>query len=207
MIAIIDYGAGNLRSVVNAFEAIGYSPTVTNNPADLKESSAIVLPGVGAFGDGMNIIHEMNLVEALNEQVLAKQKPFLGICLGMEFLACESHELGNHAGLGWVDGIVERIAPNDEATYRIPHIGWNNLDIVRSSTLFEGLEDPPAFYFLHSYQLVVADSCAEVIKSTCWHGTTITASIERDNIFAVQFHPEKSQRAGLKLLENFARLA
>lgn len=207
MITIIDYGAGNLRSVVNAFEAIGQSPTVTNNPADLNESSAIVLPGVGAFGDGMSIIHKMNLVEALNEQVLAKQKPFLGICLGMEFLARESYELGNHAGLGWVDGIVERIAPNDDATYRIPHIGWNNLEIVRPSTLFEGLEDSPTFYFLHSYHLVVADSCAEAIKSTCWHGTTITASIEKDNIFAVQFHPEKSQRAGLKLLENFARLA
>jgi glutamine amidotransferase len=205
LIAIIDYGAGNLRSVVNAFEAIGQEPRVTRDPADLAGASAIVLPGVGAFGDGMKTLRHLHLVEALNEQVLGHKKPYLGICLGLQFLARESSEHGAHAGLGWIAGSVQKIVPRDNG-YRIPHMGWNDIQISRPSPLFEGLEAEPTFYFLHSYHLVVAEEWRQVVTATCWHGTAIIASVQKDNIHAVQFHPEKSQRNGLTVLENFVKL-
>ena len=205
MIAVIDYGAGNLRSVVNAFEAIGQQPLVTNNPADLTRASAIVLPGVGAFGDGMKTLRDLNLIEALNEQIIGKKKPYLGICLGLQFLAREGFEHGTHKGLGWIDGTVQRIVPNDDK-YRIPHIGWNDIQVRQPIPLFENLEEEPVFYFVHSYHLVVEGDSPDVVTSTCWHGTAVTASVQKDNVYAVQFHPEKSQQNGLKLLENFVEL-
>lgn len=205
MIAIIDYGAGNLRSVVNAFEAIGQKPRVTRDPADLAAAVAVVLPGVGAFGDGMKTLRQMHMIEALNEEVMGKKKPYLGICLGLQFLARESSEHGIHQGLGWVSGTVQKIVPAG-GQYRIPHMGWNNIQIVRPCPLFHGLNPEPTFYFVHSYHLVMDEGKQEIVTATCWHGTTITAGIRQDNIFAVQFHPEKSQENGLKVLENFARL-
>jgi glutamine amidotransferase len=205
LIAIIDYGAGNLRSVVNAFEAIGQKPRVTGDPGDLAAASAIVLPGVGAFGDGMKTLRQMNMIEALNDQVIGKKKPYLGICLGLHFLAQNSYEHGIHEGLGWIAGSVQRIVPGDDKC-RIPHMGWNNIHLQRPCPLFEGLEAEPTFYFVHSYHLVVEEGWSEVVTSTCWHGITITASVQKDNIHAVQFHPEKSQRNGLTVLENFVKL-
>jgi glutamine amidotransferase len=205
LIAVIDYGAGNLRSVVNAFEAIGQKPRVTGDPGDLAAAAAIVLPGVGAFGDGMKTLRQMNLVEALNDQVIGKKKPYLGICLGLHFLAQNSFEHGSHEGLGWIAGSVQKIVPGDDKC-RIPHMGWNNIHLERPSPLFEGLEAEPTFYFVHSYHLVVAEGWSEVVTSTCRHGITITASVQKDNIHAVQFHPEKSQRNGLTVLENFVKL-
>jgi len=205
LIAIIDYGAGNLRSVVNAFEAIGQNPRVTGDPGDLAGAAAIVLPGVGAFGDGMKTLRRMRLVDALQEQVLGKKKPYLGICLGLHFLARMSFEHGSHEGLGWIDGSVQKIVPGDDK-YRIPHMGWNNIHLERPCPLFAGLEAEPTFYFVHSYHLVVAEGWSEVVTSTCRHGISITASVQKDNIYAVQFHPEKSQRNGLTVLENFVQL-
>ena len=194
-----------MGSVVNAFDAIGHKVHVTNQPADLAKASAIVLPGVGAFGDGMDSLRRLNLAEALHEEVLGNKKPYLGICLGLQFLALEGSELGCHKGLGWIGGAVQRIVSNDDG-YRVPHIGWNNVRIKRPCPLFVGLDDDPVFYFVHSYHFLVESESDDVVTSTCWHGETITASVHKENIYGVQFHPEKSQRNGLKLLENFVKL-
>lgn len=206
MITVIDYGAGNLRSVVNAFESSGRRVRVADEPSALKEAAVLILPGVGAFGDGMEGLRKRDLVDALTDEVVGKGKPFLGICLGMQFLASEGLEHGRHAGLGWIGGTVRRIAPTDKK-FKVPHIGWNDVRIVRQSGLFEGLEEAPVFYFVHSYYLAPEDGVTDAITSTCWHGVTMAATVERGNIFGVQFHPEKSQKAGLTLLENFLRLA
>ena len=205
MITIIDYEAGNLRSVHNAFEAIGQRSIVTSNPADLAKASAIVLPGVGAFGDCIESIRRKNLMEPLSEAVLVKKVPYLGICLGMQFLCRESHEMGSQKGFGWIDGTVRLIEPNDRR-FRVPHIGWNDIQITRRQPLFEDIDEEPVFYFVHSYHFEVAESDADVISATTWHGANITASVQKENIFGVQFHPEKSQADGLKLLENFVKL-
>jgi glutamine amidotransferase len=204
MIAIIDYGAGNLRSVFNAFEAIGEKPYIASKPEELKKALAIILPGVGAFGDGIVNLKKLNFVDQLTEEVLVKKKPYLGICLGMQFLADVSMEMGVHSGLGFVNGAVRAISPNN-SKFRIPHIGWNNVAVKNRNPLFEGLEDEPVFYFVNSFYFEPDESELDVISSTCWHGATITASIQKNNIFGVQFHPEKSQQAGLKLLENFIK--
>jgi len=204
MIAIIDYGAGNLRSVVNAFETIGQKTCVTKDAAELAKASALVLPGVGAFGDGVDTLRRMGLIEPLQKEVLEKKKPYLGICLGLQFLGRHSEEHGEYHGFGWVGGSVQRITPSNG--YRIPHMGWNNIQIERPCPLFEGLGPEPLFYFVHSYHLVMDPGQEDTITSTCWHGTTLTASVCKDNIYGVQFHPEKSQGNGLKLLENFVEL-
>ena len=205
MIAIIDYGASNLRSVANAFKIIGCEAQITNVPADLEKASAIVLPGVGAFGDGMKMLRELNLITTLNEQVIGYQKPYLGICLGLQFLAKESVEYGTHKGLGWIDGIVQKIVTGNHR-FRVPHIGWNEVNIQQDNPLFRNIDATPVFYFVHSYQFVAEGDSVNVITSTCWHGITITASVQKNNIYAVQFHPEKSQQNGLNILKNFVGL-
>lgn len=205
MITIIDYRAGNLQSVENAFEALGHETHITNDPDELRSASAIVLPGVGAFGDGMASLRELGLVDVLNKEVIEKKKPYLGICLGLQFLADESHEHGTHRGLGWLKGTVEKIKINDNNKFRVPHVGWNELNMKRPSLLFDNFSEGmvPVFYFVHSFSLVVAAEDQDVVTSTCWHDTDLTASIQKENIFGVQFHPEKSQKAGLRVLENF----
>ena len=153
----------------------------------------------------MASLRKLNLIEALNEQVLGNRKPYLGICLGLQFLAQEGFEYGSHQGLGWIQGSVQKIVPN-ETKYRIPHIGWNDLKIEQTSSLFQGLPSNPIFYFVHSYHLVVEQQDKNLVTATCWHGGNVTASIQQDNILGVQFHPEKSQQAGLQLLRNFVKL-
>lgn len=204
MIAIIDYGAGNLRSVVNAFEFIGQNPRIINTSAELKQASAIVLPGVGSFGEGMAHLRNLALIEPLSEEVLVKKKPYLGICLGLQFLASESFEHGRHEGLGWIPGSVERLKA--EQGIRIPHMGWNNVRAVGASRLLEGFVDDPVFYFVHSYVYVPPLEHQGVVVGTAWHGQDIAAVVEKEHIVAVQFHPEKSQADGLRLLENFVRM-
>lgn len=206
MIAIVDYGAGNLQSVVNAFEAIGQHPRVVTGPEPLADAAAIVLPGVGAFGDGMAQLRRLDVVGALRERVIVGKTPFLGICLGMQFLAQVGLEHGEHQGLGWIDGTVERLksAPGGP---RVPHIGWNAVHMDAASPLFEGLPPDPVFYFVHSYHLALAPRGAAAMTSWCDHGQRITASVQQEHVFGVQFHPEKSQRNGLTLLENFVRAA
>jgi len=205
MVTVVDYGAGNLRSVVNALEALGHPSRVTDDPAALRDAPALILPGVGSFGEGMDRLRAHDLVAALTEEVLGRKKPYLGICLGLQFLATEGEEYGRHAGLGWIPGVTRRIEPGDPSV-KVPHIGWNTVDTARPGTLLANLGEPPVFYFVHSYYFEPAPDARDAVSGTCDHGVTMAAVVERDNVFGVQFHPEKSQRAGLRVLENFLRL-
>ena len=203
-VAIIRYGMGNVKSVANALRELGADPLVTDDPADLAHAEAIVLPGVGAFRKGMEHLERAGFIPALREQVLGAGKPFLGICLGMQLLAEESLEHGRTAGLGWIPGRVVRIEPTDPAC-RVPHMGWNELAVRRpDGVLFQGFDKTPSFYFVHSYHL--AADAPDSVAATCDHGGELTAAVERGNVLGVQFHPEKSQKAGLKLLQNFLNM-
>ncbi len=206
MITIVDYGAGNLRSVANAIEALGRQAQVVEDARGLRGASAIILPGVGAFGDGMEGLRKRDLVDVLTEEVVGKGKPFLGICLGMQVLATEGLENGRHLGLGWIPGTVRRIEPA-EKRFKVPHMGWNDVQSERPSRLLEGLPEAPVFYFVHSYYFDPAPDSVDTVTATAWHGAKVPAVIERGHVFGVQFHPEKSQRAGLKVLENFLSAA
>jgi len=205
LIAVIDYQMGNLRSVANALDSLGARTCITQDPRDLESAAAIVLPGVGAFGRGMENLQRLNLLDAINEQVVARKKPYLGLCLGMQFLARESTEFGRHQGFGWIDGIVRELRPGDPG-FKVPHMGWNNVEVRSREPLFRNMDESPIFYFVHSLVLEIDAAEQSRISATCWHGERVTASVQHENIFGVQFHPEKSQRDGLKLLENFLRL-
>lgn len=199
---IVDYGMGNLLSVYHALEMIGADPLICSHPEELERVERIILPGVGAFRDCMkNLINE-GFVDALEETVARRGKPILGVCLGMQAMARVSHEGGEYGGLGWFDAEVVRLQP-DNPSLRIPHVGWNDVIYESSSPLFAGLPPTPDFYFVHSYHLQFKDEKAT--EATCDYGGVIAAAIRRDNIFATQFHPEKSQSYGLKLLENFLK--
>lgn len=202
MIAIVDYGAGNLKSVANAFGAIGQEIKVTREANDLHSASGIVLPGVGAFGDGMRQLRALGLVNVLTDEVMARKKPYLGICLGLQFLATVGLEHGEQLGLGWLAGRTVALQPETE-DFRVPHIGWNDVTRNSSSPLFKDLDDGPTFYFVHSYHFVPDPGHEALVTGTSWHGQRVTAAVERDNVFGVQFHPEKSQRSGLRVLRNW----
>jgi glutamine amidotransferase len=204
MIAVIDYGSGNVRSVVNALELINQKPIVTRDPDELTKAFAIILPGVGAFGDCMNKIRNYNLVGPLEEIILREKKPYLGICIGMQILAEKGLEKGEHEGLAWIRGAVKKMVPEGKK-YRIPHMGWNDITYNKKCPLFNDMSEVPAFYFVHSYHLEVDGSDADTVVANCWHGMQVTVAVQKDNIFGVQFHPEKSQKEGIKLLENFIK--
>ncbi len=200
MIAIIDYNMGNVRSVAKAFKKLNADFIISNSPQDIKKATHLVLPGVGAFGDGMANLKKLKLIELLEEEALKKKKPFLGICIGMQLLASKGEEHGQHYGLGWIKGTVRRFVV-DEKRYKVPHIGWNNITIRTQKPLFSDIPDASDFYFVHSFHLVPEDQ--RVIAATCDYGETFVAAIKKDNIFGVQFHPEKSQTYGIKVIENF----
>ena len=200
-IAIIDYGMGNLRSVANAFSAIGHPSSIIQNPNELCKSSHIVLPGVGAFGDGMKNLHSSGWRDILEKEVIEKRKPFLGICLGMQLLATTGTEHGLHQGLNWIPGIVTRMESKDPKV-RIPHIGWNDVLFLKKDGLYKDLGDSQTFYFVHSYKFELENKSSAISGLTS-HGTDFISSLEINNIYATQFHPEKSQKFGLKILENF----
>jgi len=200
-ITVIDYGVGNIQSICNAFKALGTTPTVVDTGDEIVSPDGLVLPGVGAFPDGMEELRERDMVEPLERHVLEDSTPFLGVCLGMQLLAERGTEHGDHKGLGWIEGTVERI--HTEGSFEVPHMGWNETDIKMKDLLFDELPDNPTFYYVHSYQFVLAEKGDSIKTASTWHGTNITASVRKDNVFGVQFHPEKSQAAGLKLLENF----
>ena len=200
MIAIVDYGLGNLFSVRNAFDAIGAPAEVTADPEKIAAASRIVLPGVGAFGDGMDMLRKRGLVDALTVAVIKNKVPFLGICLGLQFLADSSEEYGTHAGLGWIKGDVRKIDIGSSGM-KLPHIGWNTVSLKSDVPLFAGIRQNAEFYFLHTYQLHC--SSEEDVVATTDYGERITAALMHKNIFATQFHPEKSQDSGLRLLRNF----
>jgi imidazole glycerol-phosphate synthase subunit HisH len=190
---------GNLASVANALRFLGVDSVVTSERQVLERASGIVLPGVGAFGEAMGNLTVMDLIGPLGDLVLGQQKPFLGICLGMQLLAERSSELGDHAGLGWIAGEVKRLPSGVDA--EVPHVGWAELENVVDDPVLERLGPGSCFYFDHSYHFEPADL---VPLATARSGISLAAIVRRDNIFATQFHPEKSQRAGLRLLRNFS---
>ena len=202
MIAIVDYKIGNLQSVANAFEALGAEHCVTNEARDLRMADKIVLPGVGAFGEGMKNLGELKLLDTLREEVILKKKPFLGICLGMQILADRSYEHGCHQGLGWIPGEVCLIEAGELA---LPHMGWNDIEVLNPSPILENIGSGSDFYFVHSYCLRAADRSH--VSASCVYGQEVAAVVSKENIFGVQFHPEKSQKAGKILMENFAKLS
>jgi glutamine amidotransferase len=207
-VAIIDYGSGNLRSAAKAFErsvddaGLDLKVVVSSDPADLKEATHIVLPGVGAFADcrrGLGAVHGME--DALHEQVIGAKKPFLGICVGMQLMADIGREHEDMAGLGWVPGEVIAMTPSDQAL-KIPHMGWNDLTVnMPRHPFLEGVEDGRHVYFVHSYVFQAAEA-SDVLASVDYGGP-VTAVIGRDNLVGTQFHPEKSQAVGLRLISNF----
>lgn len=199
MITIVDYGMGNLRSVQKAFEKIGYAAQITDNPQTVNQAKALVLPGVGAFGDCMSALQKHHLIDPLLE-VIASGRPFLGICLGLQLLFDESYEFGKHKGLGIIRGIVERFPQG----MKVPHMGWNSLNIKKTTALLPDNSAQPYFYFVHSYYVVPEDR--QVIAATTNYGQEFVSMICKDNIYAVQFHPEKSQSLGLNLLKKFGEL-
>ncbi len=199
MIAIIDYQMGNLRSVQKAFEKVGHSAIVTSDHAQLAEADKLVLPGVGAFEDAMAELRRRHLVEPILSAI-DQGKPFLGICLGLQLLFDVSFEGGEFPGLGVLKGQVRRFEL--PSRYKVPHMGWNQAKIVRRGPVLQGIDDGAHFYFVHSYYVVPEDR--EVVAIETDYGGPFCAAIWRDNLFATQFHPEKSQADGLRLLANFA---
>ena len=201
MIAIIDYDAGNIKSVEKALLSLGQEVTVTAKQDEILGADKIVLPGVGAFGDAMENLRKRQL-DAVIREAVEKEIPFLGICLGLQVLFEQSEEAPGVEGLGILKGKICRI-PNAEGL-KIPHMGWNSLHLENNGRLFKGIEDDPYVYFVHSYYLQAEEP--EIVKATTEYSTCIHASVEKDNVFACQFHPEKSSKYGLKILENFAKL-
>ena len=201
MIAIIDYGMGNLRSVQKGFEKVGHTATVTNDPAVVATADKIVLPGVGAFEDAIAELRRRELVEPVLKAI-DSGRPFLGICLGLQLLFERSFENGCHQGLGVLKGDVVRFELPDE--YAVPHMGWNQLLMRHRPPVLEGLEEGTYVYFVHSYYVVPADP--GVIATETDYGSPFCSMVWRDNLFATQFHPEKSQSQGLRILRNFAEL-
>lgn len=200
MIAIVDYGMGNVRSLRNAFEYLGVDVLITSNIAEIEASDRIVLPGVGAFGDAITAIRERGLEDLLTQQALEVKKPILGICLGMQLFARSSSEHGQHTGLGWLDAQVQRL--DVQSPLKVPHIGWNDLDFPPDDWLFKGIRPGYAnFYFVHSYHMVCRNK-SDLIATTSYGGP-VTAVVRSGNLVATQFHPEKSQDNGLKMLDNW----
>ena len=201
MIAVIDYDAGNLKSVEKALHFLGEDCVITRNFHEIETADKVILPGVGAFGDAMEQLKKYELDKVIH-QVTAENKPFLGICLGLQLLFEGSDESQGVEGLHVLDGQILRIP--DQSGLKIPHIGWNSLHLQNDGRLFAGLEENPYVYFVHSYYLHAEEP--EIVKAVTDYSTTIHASVEKGNVFACQFHPEKSSRYGLKILENFAKL-
>ena len=202
-VVIIDYGVGNLASVSAAVDKVGYDCVVTSDPDAIKVADKLILPGVGAFGDGMKNLIERGLVDVLNTTVLDAGVPVLGICLGFQLIAHGSDEFGEHQGLGWIDADVVRLKPDDE-TLRLPHVGWNELYQTKPSPLFDDIEDETLFYYVHSHTLVPRTD--DMVVGACDYGGRFVSAVQKDNIFAVQFHPEKIQLGGLALIKNFLKM-
>lgn len=200
-VTLIDYGMGNLASIESALDSLGIAHMRTQKPQEILEAKSLILPGVGAFGKAMENLKSRKLIESLNEAVLKKKTPILGICLGMQLFAESSTEMGNHTGLGWIPGKVDKIKTK---TLPLPHVGWNTLEFSKDSILFNRLEKNTHFYFDHTFYFVT-DS--KNIYGQTQYDLSLTAVVQKDNIYGVQFHPEKSQNAGLKLLRNFTNLS
>ncbi|MBQ1961961.1 MAG: imidazole glycerol phosphate synthase subunit HisH [Clostridia bacterium] len=202
MIAIIDYGVGNLFSLKSSFAAIGYDALVTSDPEVLRAADRLILPGVGAFGDAAQKLKASGLGEVLCEQA-AKGKPIMGICLGMQLLFDKSYEYGVHEGLGLISGSVRPISEVIPKDYKIPHIGWNSLKFKRKSPIFKYLKDGDHVYFVHSFY---AADCKDAVIADAEYGAELTAAVQNGNVYGCQFHPEKSGNVGLNILRAFCEL-
>lgn len=201
MIAIIDYDAGNIRSVEKALKFLGQDVKITRDPEEILSAEKVILPGVGAFGDAMGKLEEYGLDQVIRKTA-GKGTPFLGICLGLQLLFERSDEAPGVEGLGILKGEILRL-PEKEG-YKIPHMGWNSLELIHNGRLFRDLPEDPYVYFVHSYYLKAADEA--IVKARTEYTTAIDASVEQGNVFACQFHPEKSSETGLKILKNFVEL-
>ncbi|MGN1468067.1 MAG: imidazole glycerol phosphate synthase subunit HisH [Ruminococcus sp.] len=200
MIAIIDYGAGNIQSVYKALKFIDCDAVVTKNPDEILKADGAILPGVGSFGDTMDTMQKYGIKDTVIKYTQSG-KPFLGICLGLQLLFPKSEESVGAEGLSILQGEIKKI-PNNSGELKIPHIGWNNLNIKKHDGLFKGIDGSPYVYFVHSYYLDALDK--DIVSSQTNYGVLIDASVQKDNVFATQFHPEKSGDVGLKMLRNFA---
>jgi imidazole glycerol-phosphate synthase subunit HisH len=204
MIVIVDYGMGNLGSIVNMLKKIGAQACISSLAAEIEQADKLILPGVGAFDTGMRRLKELDLIELLNRKVLAQKTPTLGVCLGMQLLTRSSEE-GVLPGLGWIPGKTIRFQIDaGQQSLKVPHMGWNTVVLQRPDLLFQEMPDEPRFYFVHSYH-IICDQQEDIVAVT-EYGYPFTSVIQRDNIWAVQFHPEKSHRYGMKLLQNFVEL-
>ena len=202
MIAIVDYGVGNLYSLEQSFNAIGAKVMVTADPDCLKNADKILLPGVGAFGDAAEKLRNTGMADAVTEQA-AEGKPLMGICLGMQLLFDRGYEYGDHAGLGLIHGEVRPISQVIPRELKIPHMGWNALNFTRESKLFSNIHNGDYVYFVHSYY---AANCQAATIATAHYGAPLTAAVEKDNVFGCQFHPEKSGKVGLEILRAFSEM-
>lgn len=197
-IKIIDYGMGNIQSVKNAFELLNNKVEIINDPSSIRNADGIILPGVGAFGNAIKNLKELKLIGPLKEAVIDQKVPLLGICLGMQLLADKSEERGNNEGLSFISGEICKI-PHKEG-YRLPHVGWNDVTVKKKEPLFKNIIDKGSFYFVHSYRFECDN---EFVVATTNYGQNINAVVQKGNVFGVQFHPERSQRKGLHLINNF----
>lgn len=203
MIVIVDYKMGNLGSISHKIKKLGHSSVISSDISVIKKAKKIILPGIGSFEKAMKNIHELNLIDILNEKVLVEQVPLLGICLGMQ-LVTEKSEEGNSKGLGWINGEVVKFKVKDSLKHKIPHIGWNQISIAKESLLMKGIPDLSEFYFVHSYYVKQGNQ-DDVLNETEFE-YKFTSAIQKGNIFGVQYHPEKSHDTGALLLKNFINL-
>jgi glutamine amidotransferase len=202
MVGLVDYGMGNLLSVQNALEVLGAHVQICSTPEELPEMERLVLPGVGSFPVCMNNLTKSGMVDGLHQTVIDGGKPILGICLGMQAMARRGLEDGDTDGLGWFDAEVVRLSP-DQRSLRVPHVGWNDVCWRDGSRLFSGLAKESDFYFVHSFHMVCRDQ--RDVEATCDYGGAVTAMVRKGNIAGTQFHPEKSQDCGLRVLDNFLK--
>jgi glutamine amidotransferase len=206
-VTIVDYNSGNISSVINSFKEAAKDKVnieVTSNLNKIKSSDKVVLPGQGSFKSCVDALNAINgLVETLNEFVITNKKPLLGICVGLQMFADLGYEETQTKGLGWISGKVSKI-DNQSNKFKLPHIGWNEINIIKESKIFKDIENKSHMYFVHSYEFVPDDK--SVISATTDYSSNIVCSVEKDNIFGTQFHPEKSDKLGLKIIENFLNL-
>ena len=204
LIAIVDYNMGNLRSVEKSFSQYNCQVVVTNDHKIISKADKVVLPGVGSFKDGMRELQKLQLIDVLNESIIRDKKPFLGICLGMQLIAKKSFENGETEGLGWIDADVVKFDFSDsENNLKVPHVGWHSVAYKNNCSLFNEIPNDSDFYFVHSYHYKIYE---DVSTGETRHGEMFTSSIQKNNIYGFQFHPEKSQSTGLKIISNFVNL-
>ena len=206
-VTIVDYNSGNISSVINSFKEVAKDKVnieVTSDLNKIKSSDKVVLPGQGSFKSCVDALNSINgLVETLNEFAINNKKPLLGICVGLQMFADIGYEESETKGLGWISGKVSKV-DNKQGKFKLPHIGWNEIDIVKKSQIYKGIENKSHMYFVHSYEFIPEDK--NVISATTDYSSTIVCSVEKENIFGTQFHPEKSDKIGLKIIENFITL-